>query len=227
MTKKTSRPHTLLLLSLLTLLVGLATVARPADAATGEFYTWAKWRLGHAPYTCQAGAPWVRPNVRQNVPASWWKRLEGFQPKPCPPTTDKPAEPTAAPVAEVKLDAREAALRDAVNAERRRNGLASLSIGAGLERAARAHTADMIKFGYLGHDWHTGAPFGTWVTRYSACGADGEIIAWRSPQQTPANAVQQWLASPGHRAALLSSKWADMGVELTQRHALVVFGGRC
>ena len=54
-----------------------------------------------------------------------------------------------------------------------------------------------------------------------------EILAWRSPQETAGAAVQQWLGSPSHRAALLASTWTVMGVELTQRHATVAFGRQC
>ena len=222
-----SRPRSLSWLWILTLGVGLAVVARPADAASGEFYAWAKWRLGHAPYTCQAGAPWVRPNVRVRVPVSWWKRLEGYKATVCPQTPDPPVEPIDTPIAEIKLDAREQALREAVNAERSRHGLAPLGVNASLQRAARAHTANMIRFGYFGHDWRGGIPFGTWMSRHTSCVTTGEILAWRSPQQTPGSAVQQWLDSPGHRVALLSNRWAVMGVELTKRHATVEFGRQC
>jgi Cysteine-rich secretory protein family len=211
----------------LTLLVGLALVVRPAEAASGEFYAWAKWRLGHAPYTCQAGAPWVRPNVRRRVPESWWRRLERYRPAPCHETADPPVEPTDVPIAQIGVDPREAALRDAVNAERSRHGLAPLALHPSLQRAARAHAKDMIRFGYFGHDWHDGTPFGTWMGRHTACVTSGEILAWRSPQQSPGGAVRQWLESPGHRAALLSNTWTAMGVELTRRHAAVEFGRRC
>ena len=61
----------------------------------------------------------------------------------------------------------------------------------------------------------------------SRCVTAGEILAWRSRQQTAAAAVQQWLGSPAHRAALLSRKWTVMGVELTGRYATVEFGRRC
>lgn len=225
MLKLTSRVCPSCLLSVLVLLVGVAMVARPANAAPDDFYTWAKWRLGHAPYTCQAGAPWVRPNVQRRVPASWWKRLEQYEPRPCPQTGEQPAAP-AAPISQAQLGTREAALRDAVNAERHRMGRAPLPVGARLESAAKDHTADMIRYRYFGHDWHNGTPFGTWVSRYTNCTA-GEIIAWQSPQQTPSNAVRQWLGSPPHRAALLGSNWSVMGVELTQQHAVVEFGGPC
>ena len=56
------------------------------------------------------------------------------------------------PVSQSTLDAREQALRDAVNAERRRRGLAPLLIGESLERVARDHTANILKFHYFGHD---------------------------------------------------------------------------
>jgi uncharacterized protein YkwD len=222
-----SRSRGLPWLWILALLVGLAMIARPAHAASGEFYVWAKWRLGHAPYTCQAGASWVRPNVRARVPASWWTRLERYRAVPCPPTPDAPVEATDTLAAQIALGAPEAALRDAVNAERSRHGLAPLAIDPSLQRAARRHVADMIRFGYFGHDWHNGTPFGRWLARLTKCVTAGEILAWRSPQETPGNAIRQWLGSPGHRAALLARTWTVMGVELTQRYAAVEFGRRC
>jgi uncharacterized protein YkwD len=85
----------------------------------------------------------------------------------------------------------------------------------------------MTRFGYFGHGWHNGTPFGTWLARYTRCVTASEILAWRSPQETPGAAVRQWLSSPGHRAALLANTWGVMGVELTQRHAAIEFGRRC
>ena len=227
-----SRSRTSFRLVILAMLVGLAVGAGPADAGSGEgdFYAWAKWRLGHAPYTCQPGAPWVRPNVRLVVPASWWDRLKRYRAVECQPTPEPEPpeeEPVDLTVAQIKLDGREEALRDAVNAERSRNGLAALTLNLGLQRAARAHTVNMIRFRYFGHDWDDGTPYRTWVDRYTGCVTAGEILAWRSPRQTPASAVRQWLDSPGHRAALLSNTWSVMGVELTQRYATVEFGRRC
>jgi uncharacterized protein YkwD len=127
----------------------------------------------------------------------------------------------------IKLQAREEALREAVNAQRRRSGLAPLLLDPTLQREARAHTADMIRFGYLGHRWHDGTPFRRWVARHTSCDAISEILAWRSPQQTPAGAVGQWLDSPPHRALLLANRWTGMGVELRQQYATVDFGQQC
>lgn len=223
-----SRSRAPFLLVILAMLVGLAVCAAPAEADSGEFYKWAKWRLGHEPYSCQAGAPWVRPNVRMSVPASWWNRLEGYRAVECPPTSEPPEEePVDTTVTQVTLDGREEALRDAVNAERSRHGLPALILNPGLQRAARGHTVNMSRFRYFGHDWNDGTPYRTWVNRYTGCHLAGEILAWRSPRQTPSNAVRQWLASPGHRAALLSGSWSVMGVALTQRYATVEFGRRC
>ena len=113
-----------------------------------------------------------------------------------------------------------------MNAERQKRGLSALPVDGKLQRAATSHTADMIKYGYLGHNWHNGTPFAGWITRYAPCRA-GEIIALRSPLETPAGAVQQWLNSPSHRVELLSPSWSAMGVQLTQQHAVVDFGGSC
>jgi uncharacterized protein YkwD len=171
--------------------------------------------------------------VERRVPASWWKRLESYKAAACTPAANPPSpdpgteQPGETLVAVVKLDAREAALRDAVNAERARNGLAPLGLNAGLERAARGHIADIVRFRYFGHDWHDRTPFGKWIGRYSRCVTTGEILAWRTPQQTADNAVQQWLASPPHRVALLSPAWSVMGVELARQYAAVEFGSRC
>ncbi len=128
---------------------------------------------------------------------------------------------------QIRLQAREDALRDAVNAERRRNGLGALAIEPTLQRDARAHTADMIRFGYFGHEWHDGRSFRAWILRHATCDRMGEILAWSSPQQTPDHAVRQWLDSPDHRALLLAKTWTVMGVELTQQHAAVDFGRQC
>lgn len=127
----------------------------------------------------------------------------------------------------IELQPREQELREAVNAERRRNGLASLDIDERLERNARAHTVDMIRFGYFGHEWHDGRPFRSWIASHTTCDTTGEILAWSAPRQTSDHAVRQWLDSPSHRALLLGEVWTDMGVELTQRHAAVQFGRRC
>ena len=161
------------------LVIAMAALAPPADAATGEAYVSVKARLRHASQT------------------------------------------------PIGLQSREEGLRDAVNAERRRNGLAPLGIDRKLQRDARAHTTDMIRFGYFGHQWHDGTHFRIWIARRTSCAATGEILAWHSPQQTPENAVRQWLDSPSHRALLLSSTWSVMGVELRQRHATVDFGKHC
>lgn len=161
------------------LVIAMAALAPPADAATDEAYVSVKQRLRHASR------------------------------------------------AQIGLQSREEGLRNAVNAERLRHGLAPLGIDRKLERDARAHTLDMIRFGYFGHQWHDGTPFRIWIARGSTCDAMGEILAWHSPQQTPESAVRQWLDSPPHRALLLSGTWTDMGVELRERFATVDFGRHC
>ena len=148
-------------------------------------------------------------------------------PKPAPLPSPAPV-PAPAPIPGFTLDAREIALRDAVNDVRVKYGLSAIAVREDLTNGARAHTADMIARGYFAHSWSDGTPFGTWARRYSSCLILGEILAWRMPEQTAQLAIGQWLNSPPHREALLaSSTWQGMGIELTANHATVLFGGRC
>lgn len=217
-------------------------------AMNPAYWEWAKWRLGHGRYLCQAGDPALRPAAPSPVPSEWWQRLRSRHvarpclrdpgsPVPAPnPPARPPAPPPAAPPgsapptppATVAMEAGEAELRDAVNETRRMYGLGPLAVRADLLSAARAHTADLAAYGYFAHEWNDGTPFATWVRRYTACPAVGEILAWRSPTIDAATAVELWLGSPPHREALLApTTWNAVGVELEGRHATVVFGGGC
>jgi uncharacterized protein YkwD len=206
-----------------------------AGAVPGWYWQWAKWRLGHEAYRCHAGDRTLRPDVPERVPAWAWDRLHrqrggqcvksgASRPSPTVPA-QLPAAPPAPPLT-VALDPAETALRDAVNAARQANGLPDLAIEPRLQRAARERSADLAAYGYFAHEWHDGTPFGTWITRYWPCAA-GEILVMRTPTLNAQQAVQLWLASPSHRANMLSPEWRSMGVELGGVHGAVDFGGAC
>ena len=204
----------------------------------GWYWQWAKWRLGHDAYRCHAGDRALRPHVPDRVPAWAWDRLRrqtggqcvksGAAPEPTPVGTRAPAPPVPAgvPVAP-PLDPAEAALREAVNAARQANDLPVLAIEPRLQRAARERSADLVAYGYFAHEWHDGTPFATWITRYWPCSGAGEILVMRTPSLSAQQAVQLWLASPGHRANMLSPEWRSMGVELSGIYGTVDFGGPC
>ena len=107
------------------------------------------------------------------------------------------------------LSGTETALVQAVNEVRTANRLQPLRIDRRLVRAARAHTATMLKSDVLTH--------GSFSSRLDASGARGprfgENLAWATGSSSVARAlVQAWLASPGHRANLLRPGFTRIGI---------------
>jgi len=101
-----------------------------------------------------------------------------------------------------------------INAERAASGLAPLTRDVRLDAAAGRHAADMAAGNYCGH---TGTDGSTAGERISAAGyiwsVCGEVVA--TGHETPAEVVAAWLASPGHRAALLSTRFVHVGAAHT------------
>jgi uncharacterized protein YkwD len=120
-----------------------------------------------------------------------------------------------------------------VNAMRRAHGLRALRLSGPLTEAAYAHAQALAVAGRFTHAWPTtGRSFGSWIRNfYSARGfrrwSAGENLLWASPGFTPANAVQQWLASPIHRRVMLTPSWRELGVGVvTATAAPGAYGGR-
>ena len=114
-------------------------------------------------------------------------------------------------------DSLEQAVIAQVNAVRRARGLRALVARRRLVRAATNHGTDMIRHGYFGHSWSSGAPFGRWIRRYwpgcRGCSwSAGENLYWRYPHPTAAQVVNAWLQSPPHRRNLLRGDWRAIGV---------------
>ena len=124
----------------------------------------------------------------------------------------------AAPAA---VDVAEQALLAEINRARAKAGLAPLSVDSRLQAAARAHTANLLVAGAFTHDFvEDGGPvgFSAWIRRFYAGSCTGENLASGSPSLSPAQAVQLWLASPGHRANMLSTRFTAIGVALDGRN---------
>jgi uncharacterized protein YkwD len=105
-----------------------------------------------------------------------------------------------------------------INQARAQHGLGTLrSIGA-LERAAAAHSRDMVRRDFFSHDSPTGTTPQQRIDRtgYLAGArswAVGETIAWGTGgYATPSSIVRGWLRSPGHRAILLDGRYRDLGI---------------
>ncbi len=127
-----------------------------------------------------------------------------------------PAE-SAAGTRVLAADALESAVVARVNTVRASRGLRRLTIRPRLETAAASHVSNMARYGYFAHSWSTGAAFGTWIRRhwpgpgYSSWAA-GENLYWHSLGTKATEVVDAWMASPPHRANLLTPGWRGIGV---------------
>jgi uncharacterized protein YkwD len=108
------------------------------------------------------------------------------------------------------LTGSEASLLQTMNGVRTSRGVAPLRVDVRLVRAARGHSADMMRRQYFAH--------GSVAGRALAAGARGplfgEDLAW-GVGVTAQWVVTQWLASPGHRAVLLRPGFRRVGVGIS------------
>ena len=105
-----------------------------------------------------------------------------------------------------------------LNVERTKAGLPVLRRDGKLEKAARAHSADMVAQHYFDHDSRNGASF---VSRIRATGwmhgrdswSVGENLGWGTGSlATPDAMVRAWMASEPHRETLLDAEYGSAGV---------------
>jgi uncharacterized protein YkwD len=122
----------------------------------------------------------------------------------------KPAELTAA-------EAREAVLCS-INRRRRAHGRRALRANPSLLDAAQAHSTEMDGANYFSHTSPNGDTIFDrikrtgYLSRGGAWGV-GESLRWGTGGLgTPRAAVNSWMASPAHRATLLSARFRDAGI---------------
>jgi uncharacterized protein YkwD len=103
----------------------------------------------------------------------------------------------------------EDALLQEMNRVRAAKGLQPLVFDANLERAARAHSREMLRDGTFEH-----GDYGSRLVRFDVRTASaGENIAWVArPRRLAHRIVAAWLRSPGHRANLLAPAFRRVGV---------------
>jgi uncharacterized protein YkwD len=105
------------------------------------------------------------------------------------------------------LTSPEASLLQSINAVRASHGLAPVRLDVHLLRAARAHSADMMRRQYFAH-----GSVGQRVLSRGARGpVFGEDLAW-STNITADWVVNAWLNSPAHRAILLRPGFRRVGI---------------
>jgi len=109
----------------------------------------------------------------------------------------------------------DAAIMSRMNAIRAASGLRPLRRNGDLAAAARQHSREMARAGYFAHTSANGGSLaGRLRASYTVVGprwAVGENLLWSSPSVGGAQAVELWLASPGHRANVLGPAWRDVG----------------
>jgi uncharacterized protein YkwD len=108
------------------------------------------------------------------------------------------------------LTSSEASLLQTMNGVRTSRRLPALRVDPRLVRAARGHSADMMRRQYFAH--------GSVASRALAAGARGplfgEDLAWGTGV-TATWVVNQWLASPGHRAVMLRRGFRRVGIGIS------------
>jgi uncharacterized protein YkwD len=96
-----------------------------------------------------------------------------------------------------------------MNRVRAQHGLRALRCDNHLERAARFHSRQMLGSNTFAH-----GAFGARMAEFAVSGhIAGENLAWGTASRGTARAiVAAWLASPEHRANLLSASYSRVGV---------------
>lgn len=96
-----------------------------------------------------------------------------------------------------------------MNTARSAQHLAPLRADATLQRAARSHSADMLRRRYFAH-----GDFALRMRRFHVAGSfAGENLAWGVGTRADAKTiVAEWLASPEHRANLLRPGFRRVGL---------------
>ena len=123
------------------------------------------------------------------------------------------------------------ALLAQINSFRAAHGLARLRVSGGLTAAANAHSTQMARLGFFSHNSANGQSFSRRIARtYSMRGfhswSVGENLVWGGPDIAPAQALRLWLASPPHRANLLTARWREVGLAAVHStSAPGVYGG--
>ena len=122
-----------------------------------------------------------------------------------------PAAPAEAGSA--KQDRVERAVVQQINAIRAQNGLRKLRRHRGLARAADEKALEVATTKVLSHSSPDGTSMDQRVRKYVRATQVGETLGYVPARSKQAKRiVDGWMASPGHRAALLSPSFRRVGV---------------
>src|SRR4051794_30165675 len=117
-----------------------------------------------------------------------------------------------------------------LNAQRAAHGLRRLRPNRLLNRSAGRYAHAMVAHRFFSHVTPGGQTLQARMSRsgylHGANGwAYGENLAWGSGSRArPREIVAAWMASPGHRANILSARWRNMGVGIAAGAPVAGFG---
>lgn len=138
---------------------------------------------------------------------------------PAPTVTATPTRTaTSTPTCAAHDNAFECQVLFLLNAERTKRGLAPLTSNALLHTAARAHSNDMAQNNFFDHVGSDGSTFSERITDagYDWSAAAENIAAGYS---TPADVVEGWMNSTGHRNNILNANYVHIGIGYVYRSA--------
>jgi uncharacterized protein YkwD len=102
------------------------------------------------------------------------------------------------------------------NVERAAAGLPALAAEGRLEAGAQLYAQRMVAEGFFAHVAPDGSTLDGRLAAYTGWRTLGENLAWgEGALGTPRGTVAAWMASPGHRANILSAAYAEVGVGVT------------
>jgi uncharacterized protein YkwD len=100
-----------------------------------------------------------------------------------------------------------------LNNERRSHGIRPFRDNGRLDLASQRHANDMSRRNYFEHGDFVGRIKAARYLRGARGYTLGENIAWGSwDYATPANIVDGWMHSPGHRDNILNGRFRDIGL---------------
>ncbi|MEK3977573.1 CAP domain-containing protein [Psychrobacillus sp. FSL K6-2836] len=123
-------------------------------------------------------------------------------------------DPTPEVKEEVKVTSEIQQVVDLTNKERAKAGLKALQIDTKLTQSAQAKSQDMKNKNYFSHTSPTyGSPFDQMKSFGITYKSAAENIAMG--QRSPAEVVDAWMKSPGHRANIMNGSYTHIGVGLS------------
>lgn len=171
------------------------------------------------PVAKKAETPVQKPVQKEAAPA----KQQAAQKAPVAEKTEAPAKQTQqqpqasaqekqpAQAAQSSLSQFEQQVVELTNQERAKYGLSALQVDVELSKVAREKSRDMAANNYFAHNSPSyGSPFDMMKSFGISYRTAGENIA--KGQRTPAEVVNAWMNSEGHRANILNANYTHIGV---------------